>query len=218
MTIIPAVIPESETHLTSTLRTIATFSREAQIDVVDGVFVPSISWPYIEGVTPQVLSKFTESMDLEIDLMVQNPESVLKEYLEAGVRRVVVHLESVTDLPVIVALKRDFDFSLAFSIGNDTPISTLEAVIGYADYVQLMGIASIGSQGQPFDDRVLERIRTIVGMHFASLPISIDGSVNAETLPLLREAGADRVVVGSAILQASDPRVAYETLVALATR
>ncbi len=218
MTIIPAVIPESEAHLTSTLNTIATFSREVQIDIVDGVFVPSVSWPYTEGATPHMLSQFTDSMDLEIDLMVHNPESVLKEYLEAGVRRVVVHLESVSDLSLIVALKREFDFSLAFSIGNDTPLATLEAVIGYADYVQLMGIASIGSQGQPFDDRVLERIRTIVDMHFASLPISIDGSVNAGTLPLLREAGADRVVVGSAILQASDPRAAYETLVALATR
>ncbi len=218
MNIIPAVIPETEVHLTSTLNTIATFSREAQIDIVDGVFVPSISWPYTESATPHILSQFTDSMDLEIDLMVHNPESVLKEYLEAGVRRVVVHLESVSDLASIVALKRDFDFSLGFSIGNDTSLAMLEAVIGYADYVQLMGIASIGSQGQPFDDRVLERIRTIVGMHFASLPVSIDGSVNAETLPHLREAGADRVVVGSAILNASDPRAAYETLAALATR
>src|SRR5690606_8604221 len=118
----------------------------------------------------------------------------------------------------IVALKRTYPFQLGFSIGNDTPLETLEAVIGYADYIQLMGIATIGAQGQPFDERVIERIRTFSDAHAATLPISIDGSVNADTLPRLVEAGADRAVVGSAILGAADPRVAYEALVKCVVR
>lgn len=218
MTIIPAVIPQSEAHLKDTLTTLAQFSKEVQVDIVDGVFVPGISWPYSEDGNLQPLSQFTETMDIEIDLMVKDPELVMRGYLETGVRRVVVHLESVTDLGPIVALKREFDFALGFSIGNDTPLEVLESVIGYADYVQVMGIASIGSQGQPFDERVLERIRTIVGMHFATLPVSIDGSVNTETLSRVIEAGVDRVVVGSAILHAPNPRAAYEDLVSIATR
>lgn len=218
MTIIPAVIPQSEAHLKEMLVTVAQFSREAQVDIVDGIFVPSISWPYPEGGNLQVLSQFTTSMDIEVDLMIKDPELVMRGYLETGVRRAVIHLESVTDLGPIVALKREFDFALGFSISNDTPLEVLESVIGYADYVQVMGIASIGVQGQPFDERVLERIRTIVGMHFATLPVSIDGSVNAETLPRVIEAGVSRVVVGSAILNAPDPRAAYEHLFSLATR
>jgi ribulose-phosphate 3-epimerase len=74
-----------------------------------------------------------------------------------------------------------------------------------------MGIARIGSQGNPFDERVLERIRALKSL-YPDLEVSIDGSVRAETLPSLIEAGATRFAVGSAILHAEDPEEAYRTL------
>ncbi len=79
-----------------------------------------------------------------------------------------------------------------------------------------MGIASIGAQGQLFDTRVIDRIRAIRHAH-AALPISIDGSVNEATITALIDAGADRLVSGSAILRAEDPQRAYETLAHLAS-
>lgn len=78
MTIIPAVIPQSEAHLKDTLTTLAQFSKEVQVDIVDGVFVPGISWPYSEDGNLQPLSQFTETMDIEIDLMVKDPELVMR--------------------------------------------------------------------------------------------------------------------------------------------
>jgi ribulose-phosphate 3-epimerase len=74
-----------------------------------------------------------------------------------------------------------------------------------------MGIHNIGSQGQPFDTEVLERIKELKNL-FPELTISIDGSVNEKTIPLLRAAGADRFVSGSAILNTEDPVAAYERL------
>lgn len=218
MTIVPAVIPKSAAHLSETLRLFASFSGEAQVDIVDGMFAHGMSWPYTEDTGISALAEWTTPLNIEVDLMIDRPERVLESYLKAGVARAVVHLESVQDLPSIIGLKRIYSFSLGFSIGNNTPLETLEAVIGYADYVQLMGIASIGTQGQPFDDRVIERIRALLHTHASSLPISVDGSVNEETLPRLIEAGADRAVVGSAILSASDPRAAYETLAEIAAQ
>lgn len=215
MTIVPAVIPESVAHLAESLRTIETFSREVQIDIVDGVYVPYTSWPYTEHTSVQALSAYTEKLTIEVDLMIETPEQVIREYLATGVQRVVVHLESVKTLAPIVACKQEYSFALGFSVNNDTPLSVLESVVGYADFVQLMGISQIGTQGQPFDERVLARMRTIVSAHHTSLPISVDGSVNGETLSRLKEAGAERLVVGSYIMHAQNPHEAYRTLTQL---
>jgi ribulose-phosphate 3-epimerase len=83
------------------------------------------------------------------------------------------------------------------------------------DYVELMGIDEIGRQGQPFDERVLQRIRDIKAK-YPDLEVSIDGSVNEDTLPRLKEAGADRFVVGSAILNAENPEAMHKKLSRLA--
>jgi pentose-5-phosphate-3-epimerase len=77
-----------------------------------------------------------------------------------------------------------------------------------------MGIKHIGSQGQPFDERVLERVAKLRAL-YPSRTISIDGSVNRETLPQLKAAGADRFVSGSAILNQPDPVLAYTELTLL---
>ena len=79
------------------------------------------------------------------------------------------------------------------------------------DCIQLMGIAEIGAQGQPFDESVIEKIQT-VKQRFPHKPITIDGSVNADTIVRLKEAGADRFIVGSAITLQEDPYAAHQSL------
>jgi len=213
--IVPAVIPKNIEHLKETLTKIAPFTHEVQIDVVDGVFVPFTSWPYGEGETISQIAPFTHEFLIEMDLMVENPETVVEEYLKAGVRRVIVHLESTKELGRIRALKERYDFKLGLSIGNDTHIEVLTDEMSMADYVQLMGIAQIGSQGQPFDVRVLQRIRDIKNTH-PNLLVSIDGSVNEETVSPLMKAGADRCVVGSAVVGEVDSHRAFVRLSSLA--
>lgn len=212
--IVPAIIPQSREHLIESLEKIAPFTDTVQIDIVDGIFVPPRSWPYTHKENPLDLRPIIDGFSTEVDLMIQNPEEVLEQYLKAGVKRVVVHLESTQALDAILALKEKYPFELGLSILNDTDVQVLLAQIHHADYVQLMGIAEIGSQGVPFDIRVVERIRTLKA-EFPDLMISIDGSVNKETLPLLKEAGADRFAVGSAILSADDPEGAYRELDAI---
>ena len=211
----PALIPTSYAQLEETIREVSLWSPEIQVDIVDGVFVPFTSWPYVDGGNVSDLATLSGRCAIEVDLMLMNPEEVVEAYLAAGVTHVVVHLESTTHLDRIIALKEQHNFSLGFSINNDTELSVLTSVIKDADYVQLMGIAHIGSQGQPFDERVIGRIRMLRAQH-PGLFISIDGSVNKETLPRLFTAGADRVVSGSAILKALNPKAAYHELMYIA--
>ncbi len=209
--IIPAIIPKSHAHLQETLAIVEPFTRSVQIDIVDGVFVPFTSWPYTEAAGIDEIQKDIEGFDVEVDLMVMEPEEVIEEYLQLGVTRAVVHLESTTKLESIIALKSKYDFKLGFSINNDTPLETLTNMLHHAEYVQLMGIRKIGSQGQPFDTDVLTRIATLKAL-FPNHMISIDGSVNLETLPQLIKAGADRFVSGSAILSHKNPAEAFAIL------
>jgi len=212
--IIPAIIPKSLAHLSESLALVFPFTCTVQVDIVDGVLVPFTSWPYIEDGDVAEMKILAEGFDIEIDLMVQNPEEVIEEYLHAGAKRVVVHLESTTNIDAILAFKNEYNFLLGFSILNDTDMSVLVEVLPYADYVQLMGIKDIGSQGQPFDTRVIERVRNIK-QAFPNVEISIDGSMNAETIPPLVEVGATRFAVGSAIMGAQNPEQQYETFTKL---
>ncbi len=213
--IIPAIIPKSLDNLKDSLARVAPFARSVQIDIVDGVFVPSISWPYQELGRIESLSPLIENFEVEMDLMVMNPEDVIETYLQSGVSRVVIHLESTNHFKAIVALKEKYNFLLGISINNDTPLTKLAEYINDIEYVQLMGIAQIGSQGQPFDERVLERI-SILKDTYPYLEISIDGSVNSDSLPRLLGAGATRFAVGSAIVGAEHPQEAYEVLTQMA--
>lgn len=212
--IIPAIIPASLEDLATNLEIISHFSQEVQIDIVDGKFVPFKSWPYTEKKVVKGLAPLIENFIVEVDCMVNEPEDIILGFIQAGARRIVVHLECVLNLPKIIELKTKTEFELGFSIGNGTDLHALTSVLHMADYVQLMGIADIGSQGQPFDSRVLSRIKELKTM-YPAIQISIDGSVNKETLPQLIEAGADRFVAGSSILSAEDPKSAYKALVAL---
>jgi ribulose-phosphate 3-epimerase len=92
---------------------------------------------------------------------------------------------------------------LGVALGLDTPIDAIAPFIHAVNFVQFMGIAKIGYQGQPFDERVICRIKNLRGAH-SEVIISVDGGVNLETAPLLLEAGADRLVVGSAIFESGD--------------
>ena len=104
--------------------------------------------------------------------------------------------------------------TLSVASHGDTPIETLLEYAQYADGIQLMGIKQIGSQGQPFDESVLETIKRVKEV-YPDKPVTVDGSVNAGTIKRVVDAGADRVIVGSAITLQNEPRVAHEQLCAL---
>jgi ribulose-phosphate 3-epimerase len=187
-----------------------------QIDVMDGKFVKARSWPYFSGdqfsfnalLEESEGLPFWDSLDYEVDLMVSKPEEVIDDWITAGARRLIVHIESTDKMQDIVdSINKRFafpedgtprDIELGIALNVDTPISAITGYLEDIDFVQFMGIQTIGLQGQPFDERVLDKIREFHNAH-PEIIISVDGGVNFETAPLLIEAGVKRLVSGSTI-------------------
>jgi ribulose-phosphate 3-epimerase len=213
--IVPALIPKDAAEVRSVLATLG-FVSEVHLDVVDGQFVPFTSWPYIQGGSPQEVQTVTDRFTLEVDLMVEDPTTAGAAWIRAGADMLVFHVESIG-----LALFRSFveaaprDVSISISALNDTPIETLLPYLPFADGVQLMGIAKIGSQGQAFDERVLGRL-AVLRRDYPNHPLTVDGSVNKDSIQTLVQAGAHRLICGSAIVKADEPEAAYQRLLALA--
>jgi len=207
--IIPAIMPKDYEHLDEMMSLFVGVVPLVQLDIMDGKFVPARTWPYPKDAHFDAISKEEEGMprweeiNFEVDLMVNDPEAVVSKWVSAGASRVIVHMESMKDFEVIRSAVPEGLIELGLAINTATPLSAVEPYIDHIDFVQCMGIARIGFQGEAFDERVLEHVRALRATH-PDLPISIDGSVNFETAKRLVDAGATRLVSGSAILEADD--------------
>ncbi len=208
--IVPAIIPKTAEEVISFLSKL-TFAHEVHIDVVDGEFVPSVSWPISPEGSPMSVKSHTDRYTLEVDLMMKNPFPAAREWERAGADMIVFHVETIDEASFI-----DFCKHSAASVGiafhGGTSLEVVKPYIAYADYIQVMGIEEIGAQGQPFSPRTIEKVQTLK-TQYPHVPVSVDGSVNKDTLKQIVEAGADRVIVGSAISRASDMESAYRELV-----
>src|SRR3989344_187103 len=200
--IIPAIIPQSREHVHAALGMMWGVAFEFQIDIVDGVFVPEM---------------LPEAVSYELDLMIDEPMETLARWLAPHPKSVVLHIESFAhdeDITKAIGMVRTAGVRAVLASLNDTPLEHLLAFVPQSDGVQCMGIAGIGAQGNPFDERVVERVRRI-RRAYPALSISVDGSMNTDTIPLLKAAGANRFVVGSAIFDSVDPIQSYRDLYAL---
>lgn len=231
--IVPAILPTSRKDLEGKLALLEGVVDAVQIDIVDGLFASPATWPYLNS-NAQLKERFEDGTMLpylghftfEIDLMAMHPEESAGLWIAAGAQRVVLHAESsdnlsaaIDELSVRYGHAKGFAadlISLGLSIGNDTDLSLLAPYMQHADFIQCMGIKEIGKQGQPFDSRVLERIRAI-RRDYPQMTIQVDGAVSLATAPRLLDAGVDRLVVGSALWKApnlKDTLHAFRSLMA----
>lgn len=216
--IIPAIMPKKFSDIEWNIRQVTGAVKVVQIDIMDGVFVKNISWPYgaddaesFEHIKTEAEGMPEwEAIDYELDLMVADPGTKLEELMSLAPKRIVFHVESIDDVQSFFDsidhyVREHVEFGIA--LNTTTPIEAIKDAIPYVQFVQCMGIAKIGYQGEPFDERVLEQVRRLRSL-YPELTISIDGAVNEKTAPLLLAAGADRLVIGSAIWKSTDIREA----------
>lgn len=189
--IIPAILPKSQSEFDEKVSSVLGSTEFVQIDVCDGVFVPSKT-DFSEIPDPEEIS-------CELDLMIDVKEaSDLGKYIAMDPVSAVLHLEALADPLASIRILKNHGISAGLSISNDTPNEFLEKFVSEIDFIQLMGIAEIGKQGQEFDSRVLEKISYFKNRH-PQLIIQVDGSVNEKTIQALRDAGATRFVCGSSV-------------------
>ena len=210
--IVPAVIPKSEQEVKEFAKRL-NFSQEFHLDLVDGNFVKATSWPF-SPLGDALSVKFAlDVYTLEVDLMVAEPIKVATQWVIAGADMLVFHTETI-ELEVFKNFAEGTFVSVGISSHGDTSLETLVEYAQYADYIQLMGIYEIGSQGQPFDEAVLDKIAELKRI-FPDKSITIDGSVNKDTIKKLYDAGADRFITGSAVVLQDDPQAAHTHLLSL---
>jgi ribulose-phosphate 3-epimerase len=207
--VVPAVIPKNQTELELALTSL-TFSPEVHIDVVDGQYVPFVSWPYEPTGDPMATKPQTDCYTLEVDLMVKKPLIAAASWIKAGADMLVFHTDNI-DLESFKDFVANTHVTVSIATTPDFNLVDLAPYLEVANGVQLMGIAQVGAQGQPFARAVLDKIKEIKGA-YPRLPITIDGSVNMDTIKELAQAGADRFICGSAILGSDDPEASYKKL------
>ena len=173
------------------------------LDVMDGVFVPNISFgfPVMEA-----MAKLA-TKPLDVHLMIVQPEKFVTQVANLGAKIMNVHYEACTHLHRTVQQIKAAGMMAGVTLNPHTPVSLLEDIIGDLDLVMLMSV-NPGFGGQKFIEHTVEktrRLKQLIQANGASTLIEIDGGVNRTTGKLLADAGADVLVAGSAVFKAQDP-------------
>lgn len=174
------------------------------LDVMDGVFVPNISFgfPVMEA-----MAKYAKK-PLDVHLMIVQPEKFVKEVKKLGAQVMNVHYEACTHLHRVVQQIKAEGMMAGVTLNPHTPVSVLEEIAPELDLVMLMSV-NPGFGGQKFITSAVEKtkkLRELLDRTGSKALIEIDGGVNRETGRLLVDAGADVLVAGSAVFNAPSPQ------------
>ena len=183
------------------------------LDVMDGVFVPNISFGFP---VMQAMAKHA-TKPLDVHLMIVQPEKFIKEVKALGARVMNVHYEACIHLHRVIQAIKAEGMMAGVTLNPHTPVSVLEEIAPELDSVMLM-IVNPGFGGQKFIPSMVEKtrkLRELLNRIGSKALIEIDGGVNRETGKLLVEAGADVLVAGSAVFGAPDPVAEVAALKAL---
>lgn len=173
------------------------------IDVMDGVFVPNISYGFpIMNAVGKICKK-----PLDVHLMIVHPENYIKQVADSGAFMMNVHYEACTHLHRTVQAIHDAGMKAGVTLNPSTPVCMLEDIICDVDMALLMGV-NPGFGGQKFIENTINKVkalRQLIDSKGSKALIQVDGGVQADTAPRLVEAGADVLVSGSYVFKASDP-------------
>lgn len=183
------------------------------LDIMDGVFVPNISFgfPVLKHV-----AKLCEK-PLDVHLMIVHPEKFIKEVKDLGAYLMNVHYEACTHLHRVVVEIHESGMKAGVTLNPATPVCVLKDIIKDVDLVLLMSV-NPGFGGQQFISHTIEKVkelRKLINETGSKALIEIDGGVNQETGKQLKEAGADVLVAGSFVFKAPNPTEACSLLKAL---
>lgn len=217
MEIIPAILPEDVQAIKNHLTEVMDVSKWIQIDLCDGIFVPTQTWPYNhtdDYIFEQIMAEeegfpYWDRFNFEADLMVKNAHESFDTFVRLGFARIVFHVEAEGDLvefreflEAIDMVTRD-NISIGISVGHQTPLEDIFPLVNIVDFVQIMGIEKIGVQGEEFYPETIKRVKQLKEK-FPEITISVDGGVDYLAAKELKEAGADRLVIGSDIWNSSN--------------
>lgn len=173
------------------------------IDVMDGIFVPNISFGFpVLNAVAKVLKK-----PLDVHYMIEHPENYIRQTADSGAMLMTVHYEAVRHLHRTVQEIHAAGMKAGVALNPSTPVSVLEDIINDVDLVLLMSV-NPGFGGQKFIENTIGkvgRLREMIAQSGSQALIEIDGGVQGVTAPRLVEAGSDVLVSGSYVFKSADP-------------
>lgn len=171
-------------------------------DIMDGKFVPNITFgPMVVDAVNKVTN-----LPLDVHLMIEEPDRLIKNFTDAGADYITVHQETVVHLNRTIQLIKDCGAKAGVVLNPATPVSTLEDILEYVDLVLLMSV-NPGFGGQKFIGRTMDKIiklNEIRKENNYSYLIEIDGGINSKNIKSIADAGCDVFVAGSSVFSADN--------------
>ena len=180
------------------------------VDVMDGRFVPNISFGFP---VMQAVKNYSKKF-IDVHLMIVEPEKYVEEFVKQGADLVSVHYEACTHLHRTIQLIQNAGAKAGVVLNPSTPVLMLEDIIGDVDLVLLMSV-NPGFGGQKFIQNTYKKIaetKDLILSNNSTALIEVDGGVNLDNAHKLFEAGADVLVAGNAVFSADDPAKMVELL------
>ena len=180
------------------------------IDIMDGVFVPNISF----GTPIMDILKINAKKPLDVHLMIINPDNYIEKFAELGSKVLTVHFEACNHLHRTIQRIKSLNMKAGVAINPHTPVSSLEAIIKEIDLVCIMSV-NPGFGGQSFIETTYQKIedlKSLIKKHNSNALIEIDGGVTSNNAKKLVEKGADVLVAGSFVFKSDNPTNTISTL------
>ena len=205
--IVPAIMPDDYKELSEDTELVSGLVEWAQIDVMDGKYTSSISWPYTKKSRhfEEIISgdegiPHWQDLDFGIDLMVSDPYAEAPRWIAAGAARIVLHWGSLKNGNIESLIKDIKDVGVEVCIAKvpHEQISEFEEYLPLIDSIQFMGIDRVGFQGEPFVESVIDDVRKF-HEKYPNITIAVDGGINPDTAKKFAKAGATRLISGSFI-------------------
>lgn len=211
----PSILSADFSRLAEGVRAVEAAGADMlHIDVMDGHFVPNLT------IGPPVVTalKRVTGVPLDVHLMIDNADTTVEWYLEAGADLVTVHVEAVADMADVLGRVRAAGARACVTLNPPTPVEALLPHLTQVDMVLVMSV-NPGFGGQSFIPESVEKVRRVAQMceqMGVSPPIQVDGGINAETASLVAAAGARCLVAGNAVFAQPDPGEAMNRIRAAA--
>lgn len=211
--IAPSILAADFSRLGEEIKLIEQVADWVHIDVMDGHFVPNISFgtPIMESIRPLTRLPF------DVHLMIEKPERYIESFANAGANLINVHAETSPHLHRTCQQIRELDLAVGVTLNPATPLSVLEEILPEVDMVLLMSV-NPGFGGQRYIEAITDkimRLRQMIDERGLKVHIQVDGGVSSKNIKTLWDAGANVFVAGSAVFKADDPVAEIKRMKAL---
>ena len=196
----PSILSADFTKLGEEIETIDNAGEEyIHVDVMDGMFVPSISYgmPVIKSIRKSTGKVF------DVHLMISEPIRYIADFAASGADMITVHVEACSDVVATIEKIREYKLKVGITLNPDTPVSAIKPYLNRVDMVLIMSV-NPGFGGQKFITSSVDKIKEVKRLRDElnlSYDIEVDGGINIDNLATVLEAGANVIVAGSAIFR-----------------